>query len=317
MKTWTTDDIPDLTGRVVVVTGGNGGLGFETSKALAAAHAHVIIAARNPDKAAAATALIRADVSDASVELVGLDLGDLASVEQAADTIIADHAVIDVLINNAGLMAMPKGTTVDGFETQFGVNHLGHWALTARLIGAILASDAGRVVTVSSTAHHIGRSVDPSNINLDRRYEPWLAYGRSKLANYHFAIGLQRQFEAAGVSAQSLLAHPGLANTDLQHHTVTEGGGGIFGRMSKVMASTIGMSAASGALSQLRAATDPTASGGQFYGPMFVNNGPPLNKPILRRVGLDQAIERLWTVSEEATGLALDVDTIRAAAAQR
>lgn len=314
MKTWTTDDIPDLTGKVVVVTGGNGGLGFESSKALAAAHAHVIIAARNLDKAKDAADSIRADVTDASLKLVGLDLADLSSVHEAADAIVSRQPVIDILVNNAGLMAIPKGTTVDGFETQFGVNHLGHWALTARLLGALLASAAGRVVTVTSTAHHIGRAIDPDNLNLDRRYEPWLAYGRSKLANYHFAIGLQRQFEAAGVATQSLLAHPGLANTDLQHTTVTEGGGGIFGRLSEVMASTIGMSSASGALPQLRAATDPTASGGQFYGPLFVNIGPPVNRPIVRRLGMDQAIERLWTVSEQATGLALDVDSIRAAA---
>ena len=314
MQTWTTKDIPDLTGKVVVVTGGNGGLGFETSKALAAARAHVVIAARNADKAKAAAERIRADVSDASLELVGLDLADLSSVHEAADTIASGNPVVDVLVNNAGLMAMPKGTTVDGFETQFGVNHLGHWALTARLLGALLASKAGRVVTVTSTAHHIGHAVDPHNLNLDRRYEPWLAYGRSKLANYHFAIGLQRQFEAAGVATQSLLAHPGLANTDLQDTTVIEGGGGIFGRLSQVMASTIGQSSASGALPQLRAATDPSAGGGQFYGPMFVNSGPPVSRPILRRVGMDQAIERLWTVSEQATGLAIDADAIRAAA---
>jgi hypothetical protein len=163
----------------------------------------------------------------------------------------------------------------------------------------------------------MGRVVDPDNLNLDRGYHPWTAYGRSKLANYYFAIGLQRQFETAGVAAQSLLAHPGLANTDLQHTTVTEGGGGIFGRLSEMMASTIGMSSASGALPQLRAATDPNATGGEFYGPMFVNNGAPVSRPILRRLGMDEAIERLWTVSEQATGLALDVNAIRTAAAHR
>ena len=314
MKTWTTNDIPDLTDNVVVVTGGNGGLGLETTKALAAAHAHVIIAARNLDKAEIAARSIRAITADASLDVVGLDLADLSSVHEAADSIASANPVVDILINNAGLMAMPKGTTVDGFETQFGVNHLGHWALTARLLGALLASEAGRVVTVTSTAHHIGRTVDPADLNLDRRYEPWLAYGRSKLANYHFAIGLQRQFEAAGVAAHSLLAHPGLARTDLQHTTVTEGGAGLFGRLAEMMTSAVGMSSAAGALPQLRAATDPNACGGQFYGPAFVNIGPPVSRPILRRVGMDEAIDRLWTVSQQATGLALDVAAIRAAA---
>jgi NAD(P)-dependent dehydrogenase (short-subunit alcohol dehydrogenase family) len=275
----------------------------------------VIIAARNRDKANDAVDTIKTSSPDASLEVVALDLADLSSVHEAADTIVSVHPVVDILINNAGLMAMPKGTTVDGFETQFGVNHLGHWALTGRLLHTLLESDAGRVVTVTSTAHHMGRVVDPDNLNLDRGYHPWTAYGRSKLANYYFAIGLQRQFEAAGVAAQSLLAHPGLSNTDLQRTTVTEGGGGIFGRLSEIMASTIGMSSASGALPQLRAATDPDATGGQFYGPLLVNNGPPVTRPILRRLGMDQAIERLWTVSEQATGLALDVDAIRKAAA--
>jgi NAD(P)-dependent dehydrogenase (short-subunit alcohol dehydrogenase family) len=314
MKSWTTDDIPDLTGKVAVVTGGNGGLGFETSKALAASNAHVIIAARNIDKAEEAAKVIRAITPGASLELVALDLADLTSVGEAADSITSHHPVVDILINNAGLMATPKGSTVDGFETQFGVNHLGHWALTARLLGVLLASEAGRVVTVTSTAHHMGRAVDADDLNLDARYSPWSAYGRSKLANYHFAIGLQRQFDTAGVTTQSLLAHPGLANTDLQNNTVTQGGAGIFGRLSQIMASTIGMSSASGALPQLRAATDPNASGGQFYGPLFINNGPPVSRPILRRVGLDQAIDRLWAVSEQATGLALAVETIRDAA---
>jgi NAD(P)-dependent dehydrogenase (short-subunit alcohol dehydrogenase family) len=315
MKTWTTSDIPDLTGKVVVVTGGNGGLGFETSRALAAAHAHVIIAARNLDKAKDAVEAIRAGVGDVSLELVGLDLADLSSVRAAAATITSSHPVLDRLINNAGLMAIPKGTTVDGFETQFGVNHLGHWALTALLLGPLLAADAGRVVTVTSTAHHMVRARDPDDVDMDRRYRPWLAYGRSKLANYHFAIGLQRRFEAAGVAAQSLLAHPGLAHTDLQRTTVTEGGGGIGGRFARLMAAKIGMSPAAGALPQLRAATDPNARGGQFYGPLFVNNGPPVNRPILRWFGMDAAIERLWAVSERQTGLALDVETVRHAAA--
>ena len=314
MMSWSTKDIPDLTGKVAVVTGGNGGLGYETSKALAAAHAHVVIAARNLDKANEALDTIAAEVGDSSLEVVALDLADLASVRSAAEAIAAQQPVVDILVNNAGLMAIPRATTVDGFEMQFGVNHLGHYALTALLLRPLLTANGARVVTVTSTAHHIGRSVNPDDPHMERRYEPWGAYGRSKLANYHFGIGLQRLFEQAGVSAESLIAHPGLSNTDLQTTTVNEGGGGMIGRASQALASTVGMSSAAGALPQLRAATDPEAHGGQFYGPLFVNNGRPVNRPILRRIGMDEAIEKLWNVSEALTGIPLDVDTIRQAA---
>ncbi len=314
MMSWSTKDIPDLTGKVAVVTGGNGGLGYETSKALAAAHAHVVIAARNLDKANEALDTIAAEVGDSSLEVVALDLADLASVRSAAEAIGAQQPVVDILVNNAGLMAIPRSTTVDGFEMQFGVNHLGHYALTALLLRPLLTANGARVVTVTSTAHHIGRSVNPDDPHMDRGYEPWGAYGRSKLANYHFGIGLQRLFEQAGVSAESLIAHPGLSNTDLQTTTVNEGGGGMIGRASQALASTVGMSSAAGALPQLRAATDPEARGGQFYGPLFVNNGRPVNRPILRRIGMDEAIEKLWKVSEALTGIPLDVDTIRQAA---
>ena len=245
---------------------------------------------------------------------MALDLADLASVRSAAEAIAAEQPVVDILVNNAGLMAIPRATTVDGFEMQFGVNHLGHFALTALLLRPLLAANGARVVTVTSTAHHIGRSVNPDDPHMERRYEPWGAYGRSKLANYHFGIGLQRLFEQAGVSAESLIAHPGLSNTDLQTTTVNEGGGGMIGRASQALASTVGMSSAAGALPQLRAATDPEARGGQFYGPLFVNNGRPVNRPILRRIGMDEAIEKLWKVSEALTGIPLDVDTIRQAA---
>jgi NAD(P)-dependent dehydrogenase (short-subunit alcohol dehydrogenase family) len=304
---WSISDIPDLSGRVAVVTGANGGLGLETARALAGAGSHVVMAARNQAKAAEARDSILASHPDADLELVELDLASLASIRDAADTILAGHDRIDLLVNNAGVMGIPERATADGFEMQFGTNHLGHWALTAHLLPAILRADAARVVTVTSTAHHFGRSVDPQNPHLHGAYEPWKAYGRSKLANFHFGIGLQRRFEEAGVRAASLIAHPGLSNTDLQTHSVTETGGGRSQRFFEWLAATTGMPAERGALSQLRAATDPSASGGELYGPLFVNNGPPVGKPILRRIGLDTAIDRLWQVSEAETGIALDV----------
>ncbi len=201
---------------------------------------------------------------------------------------------------------MPERKTADGFEMQFGVNHLGHWALTALLMPAIVAADRARVVTVTSTAHHIGRPVDPDNPHLHGRYKPWRAYGQSKLANYHFAIGLQHEFETAGVSAMSLLAHPGLSDTDLQARTVAEGGTGVSGGLAHKASSLVGMSAAAGALPQIRAATDPQAKGGQFYVPLFVNNGPPVRRPMLRP-GSGKAIATLWAVSERETGIPLVV----------
>jgi NAD(P)-dependent dehydrogenase (short-subunit alcohol dehydrogenase family) len=171
------------------------------------------------------------------------------------------------------------------------------------------------VVSVSSTAHHLGRSVDPSNPHLEGNYGPWKSYGQSKLANLHFGIGLQRQFEAAGVAASSLIAHPGLSNTNLQAHTVEENEDDFWGKVFHGMATRSGMDPAQGALSQLRAATDPNARGGEFYGPRWVNNGPPVRKPILRRIGMDKAIARLWQVSEQETGEAIEVGSADDAAA--
>lgn len=302
---WTATDIPRLDGRTALVTGANGGLGLETARELARQRAHVVMAARNQEKAAEAEAEIRAGIADASLEIVPLDLGSLESVRTAAATVLDAHPRIDILVNNAGLMAMPERRTDDGFEMQLGVNHLGHWVLTALLMPAILRAPGARVVSVSSTAHHIGRAVDPSNPHLEGSYGPWKAYGQSKLANLHFGIGLQRSFERAAVDASSLIAHPGLSNTNLQTHTVEENENDVLGKLSQRLAAQTGMNAAQGALSQLRAATDPEAKGGEFYGPLWVNNGPPVRKPILRRIGLDDAISKLWQVSERETNEAI------------
>ena len=304
---WTAADIPDQAGRTAVVTGANGGLGLETARALAAAGAHVVMAVRNQDKGAQALADIRRGAPDASLEVVGLDLASQASVREAAERIVAAHEKIDILVNNAGVMGIPERRTVDGFEMQFAVDHLGHYALTALLMPALLGADAARVVTVTSTAHHMGRAVDPANPHLEGRYGPWRAYGQAKLANFHFGIGLQRRLEAAGAPAASLIAHPGLSNTDLQAVSVQETGGGLSQRFFHRLARSTGMSPEEGARPQLRAATDPGAKGGEFYVPRFFNNGPPVRRPILRRIGMDGAIARLWEVSEHETGLRIDV----------
>lgn len=311
---WTTADIPDQTGRTAVVTGANGGLGLETARALAAKGAHVVMAARDQAKATAAERHIRAGAPDASLEIVELDLADQSSVKQAAAAIAEAHPSVDLLVNNAGVMAMPPLETADGYEMQFGVNHLGHWTFTAELLAPLLrAAAAGRhprVVTVTSVARFTGGPVDPANPHLAGRYDPWRAYGQSKLANYHFGLGLQQQVERAGVGLASLLAHPGLSNTDLQSRTNREGGAGFLGPFSDRITDVIGMSPAAGARMQLRAATDPAATGGQLYAPAFASFGPAVPRPILRKVGMQERIDELWELSERETGVALDVAAV-------
>ena len=304
---WTTANIPDLAGRTAVVTGANGGLGLETTRALAGAGAHVVMAARDPAKTDRAVEDVRSTTPSASLDVVPLDLASLASATDAVAAIAAKHERIDVLVNNAGVMAIPERKTADGFEMQLGVNHLGHFAFTAGLLPALMRADAARVVSVTSTAHHMGRAIDPDNPNLDGRYEPWRAYGQSKLANFHFGIGLQQRFEQAGSNAQSFVAHPGLSNTDLQAVSVRETDGGATQRFFHVLAGSTGMTPAAGALPQIRAATDPGARGGEFYAPRFINFGAPVRRPIFRRIGLSKAIETLWQVSERMTGQRLDV----------
>ena len=304
---WTESDIPDLTGKTAVVTGGNAGLGYETVRALADHGADVVMASRNEDKARSARQSILGDSPEALISVVQLDLASIDSVQSAVQSIISAHDTIDILVNNAGLMALPQQTTDDGFEMQFGVNHLGHWVFTAGLLPTITTTPGARVVTVTSTAHHMGRSVNPDDPHLASGYGPWKAYGQSKLANYHFAIGLQRLFETHNVDAASLIAHPGLSHTNLQDNTVDEGGGGWSAPMWSWLAEKVGMDADAGVLPQLRAAADPEAKGGEFYAPRYGNSGPPVKRPILRRFGMDKSIDTLWDVSERETRISLDV----------
>lgn len=301
---WTEADIPDLTGRTAVVTGSNGGLGQENARALAAAGAAVVVASRESEKTDRAVGELRDAVPEGKFEVVPLDLASLDSVKQAAARIASDHPALDILINNAGVMAVAESETADGFEMQFGVNHLGHWALTALLLKPLIAAPAARVVTVTSTAHHFGRGLDPDNPHMRGSYKPWKAYYESKLANFQFGLGLDEKFRDAGVKAASLIAHPGLTDTDLQARSV-EKNGDRTARFFHMLASKTGMSPENGALPQLRAATDPTAGGGEFYGPLWGNNGPPVRKPVFRRVGKG-TVERLWAVSERETGIPLD-----------
>ncbi len=304
--TWSPDDIPRLDGRTAVVTGANGGLGLETTRELARKGARVLMAVRDHDKAVAAQAAIVAEVPGAELELVPCDLSSLNSVRAAAEDIAGRAPSIDLLFANAGIMGTTEQRSADGFELQLAVNHLGHFALIGRLLPAVLAAAAGRIVTTTSVARFGGRAVDPANLNLVGRYDPWRAYGRSKLANAHFANELHRRLEAAGSPAASLLAHPGFTDTDLQARSAADSGG-VVARLGLFAARTTGMRPLAGALPQLRAGTDPSAESGQLYAPLFVTHGPPVRRPQLpgdrdRSAGAD-----LWLASEEATGVRIDV----------
>lgn len=300
---WTESDVPDQSGRTALVTGANGGLGFENARALAAKGAVVIMGARNQEKASRAKAAILDAHPDARLEVGELDLASLASVHEFSTRVLSDHDRIDILINNAGVMALPERRTVDGFEMQLGTNHLGHYVLTARLLPLLVAAPGSRVVSVTSTARHFGRPLDPENPHLEGNYDKWRAYGQSKLANVHFALGLEQRFRSTDAPPQSLVAHPGLTNTDLQANTAREGGGGLW----EQMASRFGMTPAQGALAQLRAATDPGASGGRLYAPRWVNVGAPVRRPLIGRSRDKRSIETLFAVSESETGVVLDV----------
>ncbi len=220
--------------------------------------------------------------------------------------ILASNPRIDILINNAGVMATAEQRTVDGYELQLGVNHLGHWTLTAELMPGILAADGARVVSVTSTARHRGHPVDPSNPNMEGEYEPWRAYGRSKLANLHFAWGLQREFARAGGPAQSLAAHPGFTNSDL-FGTTAAAGAARGARFIHRVTQLTGMSTKAGARPQIRAAVDPDAKGGEMYAPRYGTFGAAVRRPYRTR-GIEGAVAKLWQLSEEQTGVKIDSD---------
>jgi NAD(P)-dependent dehydrogenase (short-subunit alcohol dehydrogenase family) len=290
----------DLSGSVAVVTGANTGLGYETAKALASHGAHVVIASRNADKAEAAKHKLLARVPDASLEVITVDLADLATIESFADTFAERHNRLDLLINNAGIMMVPKGKTVDGFERQFGTNHLGHFALTGRLFELLASSDRARVVTVSSLAHRSG-SIDFDDLMSDRGYRPQAAYGRSKLANLLFTFELQRRCEAAELDVISVAAHPGVSSTELGDHLLAN----IFMQPLKLLARVALQDPATGAQPTLRAATDPLVIGGEYFGPSGMGEvrGRATRVSASANAKNPEIAARLWDVSQELTGV--------------
>ncbi len=310
---WSTTDIGNLAGRIAVVTGANGGLGLETTRELARHGAHVVMAVRSREKAAAVREALAAEIPGGSLEIVTLDLAALASVREAADAILAAHPVVDILVNNAGVMGIGYGTTADGFEMQLGVNHLGHFVLTALLTPALLRSRGARVVSVTSTARFLGRPIDATDPQM-RRYDPWRAYGRSKIADLQFAVELSRRLAAAGSPARACAADPGFSHTDLQARSAREAPV-LSQRFFDTTVGWFGTAPATGALPQLRAATDPRAKGGTLFGLRFVVGGPPIRNPYAARGMKPADLAAMWSISERMTGVTFDVAGLARAAA--
>ena len=305
MAPWTVADIPDLSGRTAVVTGANSGLGFESALALSRAGASVVLACRDQAKGADALERIRRAAPDADVALARLDLADLASVGEFADGYRAGHDGLDILLNNAGVMAIPRRETADGFEMQFGTNHLGHFALTVLLFDSLAARPGARVVTVSSQAALMGRIED---LQGTRRYGKWTAYGQAKLANQLFTLELDRRATRHGTDLVSVAAHPGFAATNLQAVGPQMSGSGVMERLSGLGNSVFAQSAAAGALPSLYAATAPGVRGGQYFGPdgLFGTRGHPKAVSFVRAARDPDAARRLWVVSEELTDVRFD-----------
>jgi NAD(P)-dependent dehydrogenase (short-subunit alcohol dehydrogenase family) len=304
MATWTTKDIPDQSGRLAVVTGATGGLGLETALDLAGAGAEVILVGRNPAKGRDALTLIKGRHREAAVRFEQVDLADLGSVEAFADRMLAEGRPIDILINNAGVMALPKRqTTADGFEMQFGTNYLSHFALTARLLPLLTAAKA-RVVQLSSMAHRGGR-IRLDDLNHEHGYRPWPVYQQSKLAMLMFAIELDRRSVAHGWGLTSVAAHPGFARTDLIANGPALEGGLLFRLGTSLLTPFASHSAADGALPTLMAATMPGVTGGQYFGPQGWQEmkGPPGPGKIEPQALDADVAAKLWTASERLTGV--------------
>ncbi|MGJ9422468.1 oxidoreductase [Aeromicrobium sp. CF3.5] len=309
--TWSTANVPDLTGRLAVVTGATGGLGVATSIELARHGARLLLTARNPSKAEESVARIIAEAPGADVQVVSLDLADLADAKRAAREVVEQHDRIDILVNNAGIMATPRRTTVDGFELQIGTNHLGHFAWTAGLWPALVAGQA-RIVSVSSLAHLQAGGIDLRSLTPQgspRRYFRWTSYAESKLANLSFAMELHRRVTAAGLDVVSVGAHPGIASTNL-----TRTGSGLSrnpmaGIAIHQLTRVVAQSASAGATPLVLAATDPSLSGGEYIGPQGLGGSRGSPGPAsASRQAVDPALaENLWAASESAAGITFAV----------
>ncbi|MFI0961983.1 oxidoreductase [Streptomyces sp. NPDC021080] len=305
MGGWRATDIPRQRGRVAVVTGANSGLGLVTARELARHGARVVLACRSEDRGRAAADRIAAEVPGAEVEFGRLDLGDLASVREFADRFPYDR--LDLLVNNAGVMALPFATTADGFETQFGVNHLGHFALTGLLFPLIATTSGARIVTVSSMMHALA-DIDLDDLGSEKgAYRKWVAYGRSKSANLLFTHELARRLSATGSDVVAAAAHPGYASTNLQTAGPRLEGRRGAERLMEIGNRVLGQSAEAGALPTLYAATAPGVRPDTFVGPSFAMwRGSPSTSWRAGRTRDDTRAELLWSASERLTGVVFE-----------
>ncbi len=302
---WTADDIPDLEGRTILVTGANSGIGLEATRELARNGATVIMACRSAERGESAADDVRSDVPDADLRVEGCDLASLESIRAFAGRL---DDPLDVLVNNAGTMAIPRSETDDGFETQFGVNHLGHFALTGlvleHLLEGTIGGPAARVVTVSSGLHERGE-IDFDDLHGEERYDRWGAYAQSKLANVLFAYELERRLLTAGANAKSVAVHPGYADTELQFRGLEGRGSRLRTAGRRLMNALLAQSAERGALPTLYAAGAADVEGGAYYGPGGLANmrGAPERQASSDRSYDRETARRLWDVSSELTGV--------------
>jgi NAD(P)-dependent dehydrogenase (short-subunit alcohol dehydrogenase family) len=301
---WSAEDIPDLTGKTVVVTGGNSGIGLEAARQLAGKGATVVLACRDVAKAANAAADIQRTHAGAKVETMALDLASLASVRDFAARLSAAHPRVDVLCNNAGVMALPYRRTADGFEMQIGTNHLGHFALTGLVLERLLGAPGARVVNVASGMHRAGR-IRFDDLQWERGYRKWLAYGQSKLANLLFTLELERRLEAARARVISVACHPGYAATNLQSAGPRMEGSSFRESVMQIGNRLLSQSAAMGALPTVYAAVAPQVKGGDYIGPDGIGElwGHPKVVTCSAAARNEETARRLWQVSEELTGV--------------
>lgn len=306
-KNWTQKDIPNLDDKVIVITGANSGLGFECSRILAEKGATIVMAVRTIAKGEQAKADILKDNPQAQLDVMALDVGDLSSVRAFADAFKAKYDRLDILLNNAGVMAIPRQETADGFEMQLGVNHLGHFALTGLLLDLIVKTPNARIHNVTSSANYTG-TINFDDLMGEKSYGRWEAYGQSKLANVFFTFELQKRLISADFDTITNTSHPGLVLTNLQANSVEQSGTGfeafLYRLIEPIMAQDISM----GVLPMLYGSTADEAKGGVFYGPRLFNmRGYPAEKKTNKEANDAQALKRFWDISEELTGVNYEI----------
>ncbi|WP_372480148.1 oxidoreductase [Halomicrobium sp. HM KBTZ05] len=309
MTDWTARDMPSLDDRTVVVTGANSGIGYEATKAFARRGATVVMACRSTERGERAAREIDRSVANADLDVMACDLADLDAVADFAEAFTSAYDELHVLCNNAGVMALPRGETADGFERQLGINHLGHFALTGHLLDTLAATDGARVVTQSSGAHQNGE-IDFEDLQGERSYGRWSAYSQSKLANVLFGYELDRRADEAGIDVTSVVCHPGYADSDLQRRAGEAGAGAIGAAIAQAANALVAQSAAQGALPMLYAATHDEISGGEYVGPgglLHMRGAPAVQDSSARSYNTATA-SKLWHVSEDLTGVEYDFE---------